>query len=331
MWRCVVSARKRATVVIAVLVGLLSSLGVAWGNEEGAELVVLPGNGGSWAVSSDMRVDPLPSQVGTVEIRGVGTFTYDPQAITTLQPRVFAQGRFSAFDVLVHLSVSGQISLVYVYDDTADTYIIQSLNGLEGWWYDARVPGGAFERTALRMDLYPMKDGTSLYVYLEDPARLAAIEAGFREEVALRSEHGGQIIVPVVTIKGPRATTTFENVLVTSHNVRPDLFQPGVITVLDVLLSLGEQGKIASLDLAWHAEVDGVANVNHYMVDWIGIPDVLGEKSSTCGYMDQAATEGVRGYLTPHSHATTKIHISSDVEVLVSPGFVEWQWVCASS
>ncbi|MEI6171881.1 MAG: hypothetical protein WCQ45_05350, partial [bacterium] len=166
------SARKRATVVIAVLVGLLSSLGVALGNEEGAELVALPGNGGRWAMSSDMRVDSLPSQVGTVEIRGVGTFTYDPQAITTLQPKVFAQGRFSAFDVLVHLSVTGQISLVYVYDDTTDTYIIQSLNGLEGWWYDARVPGGAFERTALRMDRYPMKDGTSLYVYLEEPARL---------------------------------------------------------------------------------------------------------------------------------------------------------------
>jgi hypothetical protein len=326
-----VSARKQATVVIAVLVGLLSSLGVALGNEEGAELVALPGNGSSWAMSADMRVDPLPSQPGSVEIRGVGTFTYDPQAITTLQPQVFAQGRFSAFDVLVHLSVTGQISLVYAYDETADTYIIQSLNGLEGWWYDARVPGGAFERTALRIDHYPVKDGTSLYVYLEDPARLAAIEAGFRVEVALRSEHGGQIIVPVVTIKGPRSTTTFENVLVTSHNVRPDLFRPGVVTALDVLLSLGEQGKIASLDLAWHAEVDGVANVNHYMVDWIGIPDVLGEKSPTCGYMDQAATEGVRSYLTPHSHATTKIHLSSDVEVLVSPAFVEWQWVCASS
>jgi hypothetical protein len=113
--------------------------------------------------------------------------------------------------------------------------------------------------------------------------------------------------------------------------VRPDLFQPGVITALDVLLSLGEQGKVASLDLAWNAAVDGVANVNHYMVDWIEIPGVLGERSSTCGYMDLAATEGARGYLTPHSHATTKIHLSSDVEVLVSPGFVEWQWVCASS
>ncbi|MCX6100140.1 MAG: hypothetical protein NTV92_01705, partial [Candidatus Bipolaricaulota bacterium] len=91
------------------------------------------------------------------------------------------------------------------------------------------------------------------------------------------------------------------------------------------------QGKIAGLELTWHATVGGVANVNHYMVDWISLPDVLGEKDSLCGYMDETATEGLRGFLTPHSHATTEIHLPSDSELLVSPGFVEWQWLCASS
>ncbi|MCX6101535.1 MAG: hypothetical protein NTV92_09015, partial [Candidatus Bipolaricaulota bacterium] len=196
--------------------------------------------------------------------------------------------------------------------------------------YDVRAPGGAYERTALRMDTYPVKEGASIYVYLEDPARLAAIQASFREEVALLHAHNGELIVPVVTIKGPRSTATFQDVAVTAHNSRPDIFQPGVITALDVLMSLGEQGKIAGLELTWHTTIAGVANVNHYMVDWIVLPDVLGEKDSTCGYMDEASTEGLRGFLTPHSHSTTEIHLSADAEVLMSPGYIEWQWLCAS-
>jgi hypothetical protein len=231
----------------------------------------------------------------------------------------------------VQIAASAQIDLQYAYDEAEATYLIQSINGLDGWWYDIRLPGGAYERTALRIDAYPVKDGASIYVYLEDPARLAAIHTSFREEVALREAHDGQIIVPVVRVKGPRSTITFSDVLVTAHNARPDVFRPGVITALDVLLSLGEQGKIAGLDLTWHTTVAGVPGVNHYMVDWISAPDMLGQQDSSCGYMDEAATEGLRAFLTPHSHATTEIHLSSDLEVLMSPGYVEWQWLCATS
>ncbi|MCX6094804.1 MAG: hypothetical protein NTY63_08315 [Candidatus Bipolaricaulota bacterium] len=321
---------KTAASLIALAIGVALSLGVALGNDEGAESVALPNEGGSWTPASEMRVDAVPTQLGALEIRGVGTFTYDPAAIRTLRPDVFADGRFSAFDVLAWLAETGKVDVEYAYDESQATYVIQSINGLEGWWYDVRLPGGAFERTALRMDTYPIKDGAEVYLYLEDPARLAAIESSFREEVALRAAHDGRIIVPAVTIKGPRSTVTFRDVAVTSHNVRPDVFGPGAITALDVLLSLGDQGQIAGLELAWHAMVDDVPNVNHYMVEWISLPDVLGEKDSSCGYMDEAATEGLRGFLTPHSHATTQIHLSSDLELLVSPGYVEWQWLCAT-
>jgi hypothetical protein len=322
--------QKRAANAMALLfAGLLLSLAVG-ANEGTGESVPLPA-GGAWSVASDMRVDAPPVTAGSIEIRGVGTFTYDPAEITSLRPDLFADGRFSAFDVLVQIAASAQIDLQYAYDEAEATYLIQSINGLDGWWYDVQLPGGAYERTAQRIDAYPVKDGASIYVYLEDPARLAAIEASFREEVALRQAHNGQVIVPLVTIKGPRSTITFSDVLVTAHDARPDVFQPGVITALDVLLSLGAQGKIAGLDLTWHTTVAGVPGVNHYMVDWISAPDLLGQQDSSCGYMDEAATEGLRGFLTPHSHATTEIHLSSDLEVLVSPGYVEWQWLCATS
>ena len=155
-----------------------------------------------------------------------------------------------------------------------------------------RLPGGALERTALRMDSYPMKDGAALYLYLEDPARLAAIQTSFRDETARRAANGGKIIVPTVTIKGPRSTTSFRDVEVTSHDVRPDVFQPGSITALDVLLSLGEQGHIGGLEITWHAMLGDVENVNHYMVDWIALPEVLGEEGRTLRVHGRS---GVRG------------------------------------
>jgi hypothetical protein len=309
--------------------GLVLSF-VAGASESAGEALTLPA-AGAWSVASSTRIDPLPTTPGSIEIRGVGTFTYDPTTITSLRPDLFAAGRFSAFDVLVQLAATRQIDFQYAYDETEKTYVIQSINGLEGWWYDARLPGGTYERTALRMDAYPIKDDTSVYLYIEDPARLAAIHASFREETARLQANDGRVIVPVVTIKGPRSTVTFQNVIITAHNSRPDVFQPGVVTALDVLLSLGEQGKIDGLDLTWHTTVAGVPDVNHYMVDWISIPDALGEKDSSCGYMDDAATEGLRGFLTAHSHTVTEIHLSPDSEVLVSPGYVEWQWLCAVS
>ena len=322
--------QKRTTgAAVLVLAGLFLSV-VVGANESAGEALTLP-IAGSWSVASSVRVDPVPVAPGSIEIRGVGTFTYDPTTITSLRPDLFVAGRFSAFDVLVQLAAAGQIDLKYAYDETEKTYVVQSINGLDGWWYDVRLPGGAYERTALRVDTYPIKDGASIYLYIEDPARLAAIHASFREEAARFRSNNGQVIVPVVTIKGPRSTVTFQDVVVTAHNSRPDIFQPGVITALDVLLSLGEQGKITGLDLTWHATIAGVPNVNHYMVDWISIPDALGEKDTSCSYMDDAATEGLRGFLTAHSHTATEIHLSPDNEVLVSPGYVEWQWLCAVS
>jgi hypothetical protein len=147
--------RWAADLVLLLTVGLFFSFAVV-ASEGAGEPVTLPANG-SWSVASDMRVDPIPTAPGSIEIRGIGTFTYDPTTITSLRTDLFVAGRFSAFDVLVQLARAGQIELQYAYDESAATYVIQSINGLDGWWYDVRMPGGAFERTALRMDTYPRR------------------------------------------------------------------------------------------------------------------------------------------------------------------------------
>ena len=323
--------REKGALALAMALCALAGVGAALANSGTGEAVSLPNAAGGWTIPADSHSEPLPVAPVSVEIRGVGTFTCDPARITSARPDLFVDGRFSAFDALAALGAQGAIDLRTSYDDAQATYAIQSINGLAGWWYDVRLPGGTLERTALRMDTYPLKDGAVVYLYLEEPARLAAIEASFRDEVARRTANGGRVVVPTVTIKGPRSTATFHDVSVTAHDVRPDVFRPGVVTALDVLLSLGEQGKLTGLDLTWHAMLDGIENVDHYMVDWISTPDALGEKDSLCGYMDEAATEGLRPFLTPHSHATTEIHLSSDLELFVSPEYVEWQWLCATS
>jgi hypothetical protein len=322
--------KQVAAWLLAVAAAVLVPAEIARASGDGMALS-LPQAEGSWSVASDERASAPPSEPGTLEIRGVGRFTFDPSTIATLRPDVFVAGHLSAFDVLAAVAASGAFDLTYAYDEAQASFVIETINGLAGWWYDVKLPGGAFERTALRMDAYPIRGGSEIYVYLEDEARLAAIHEGFRDEVALRDSNGGAVVVPIVTIKGPRATASFENVTVTAHGARRDVFQPGVITALDVLLSLGQQGRLSGIDLTWHESLGEILGVTHYMVDWISHPTMLGEPDAACGYMDQSATEVVRAFLTPHSHSVTEIHLSPDLEPLVSPGFVEWQWLCATS
>ena len=41
-----------------------------------------------------------------------------------------------------------------------DTHLIESINGIQNWWYVAYYDGGWPERNVWRLDLYTYKDGT---------------------------------------------------------------------------------------------------------------------------------------------------------------------------
>ena len=226
---------------------------------------LLPNAEGGWSLP-DGSVGLIPAAKGTIEIRGRGILSFDPSLITATRPDVFMPGHFSVFDVLTHLAATGAIELEYVFDDELQTHVIESLNGLDGWWYDAHYEGGSFDRTAVRMDLFPVKDGISIVVYLEDPARLAAIHEHFREEVVRRESSETGVVVPTVTLRSSGDSIVFEDVRVVAHDVRPDVFQPGLITMLDVLLSLGELGLLSDLGLEWRAADDGIDVVDGYYV-----------------------------------------------------------------
>jgi hypothetical protein len=294
----------------------------------GTDLIRLPQDGDEWALPAAASVARPASKPGVIEIRGKGTLLFDPTAVVTLRPEIFASGHFSVFDVVVHLAKQGEIELEYAFDEELQTHVIESLNGLEGWWYDAHYDGGGFDRTVVRMDQFPVMDEMSIVVYLEDPERLDAIYEHFREEVARRNASEGSIVVPTVTLRSAAQTIVLENVLVTAHDTRSDVFRSGLVTALDVLLSLGEQGLVSQLVLKWRPATDGIPADVGYCVAEVDAGSFSPEPNASCVLMHQVGGTTIADYLAPHSHTMSHIHLTPDLEILVSPETIEWIWIC---
>jgi len=202
------------------------------------------------------------------------------------------------------------------------------MNGLEGWWYDAHYEGGSFDQTVVRMDQYPVKDATEILLYLENPVRLASIENHFRNEVDRLSANEGVIVIPRVTLRSATSEVVFEDVAVEAHGVRLDVFQPGWTTMLDVLLSLADRGEIDSMGLEWRVADGDIAIIDGYYVTSIVAGDFAPESVGSCVLTHQVGGNVISEYLAPHTHTMSHVHLTGDLEVLVSPESVEWLWVC---
>jgi len=303
-------------------------LGAAAGAQAAGTSYVLPAGQGSWALPTGVHIGRAPSAAIQVEIRGIGTFPVDPSEVTPRRPDVFRPGHLSVFDLVAHLAEQGKIQAAHRLDPAMNTHVIESLNGRVGWWYDAHYAGGKFERTTLRMDHYPVKDGMKILLYLEQPDRLAAIYTSFREEVARLAANEKRVVIPEVTIRGPRGSLIFRDVPVTPHDARGDVFQPGVVTALDVLLSLGKLGNLFGLRLTWRTRVGETEPVEGYYVDFIAGADFSAEANSPCAFVYDVGAEILTKFKPPHGHTAAQIHLSSDLHVLVSPERVKWAWVC---
>lgn len=305
----------------------LGLLAATVGASESETSYVLP-NQGQWALPEGVHVGRVPTAAIEVEIRGTGILSVDPSEVKQRRPDVFRPGHLSVFDLVAHLAETGAIQATYRFDPSLNTFVIESLNGRAGWWYDAHYPGGRFERTTLRMDHYPVKDGMRILLYLERPDRLAAIHTSFRDEVARLAANGGQVVIPEVVIRARRETLTFRDVPATAHNARSDVFQPGVVTALDVLLSLGELGHLSGLRLTWRVRVGEIEPVESYYVDWIAGADFSVEAVSPCAFMYDVGAEILAAFKPPHGHVAGQVHLALDLHVLTSPEHVRWLLVC---
>jgi hypothetical protein len=285
--------------------------------EGGPWSYVLPTEDGAWTPPAS-HVGEMPTGTGTVRIKDVGEFDFDASQVETLRPDIFQPGHFSLFDILIHLARQGDIALETHFDESMDTHVIDAINGQGGWWYEAHYSGGWSENNVFRMDMYPYKNGTQIRLYKEREEHLTNIYRTFQEEVARLAGNGGQVIIPEVTTRSPRGSWTFRDVAVTAHSVRSDMLQPSVVTALDALLSLAEQGELSQLKLTWYERIGTADPVDTYYLEQID----EAEAYDSCGFVYETGPRDFSGFTGSH------IHIPSDVRVTVSPEYALWFWIC---
>jgi hypothetical protein len=135
----------------------------------------------------------------------------------------------------------------------------------------------------------------------------------FRTQVDRREAAGDRVVLPTVRIRAPGINHVFHDVEVTAHNLRDDALKRGTVTAIDVIMSLGDQGRI-TYETTWYEEIAG-SDVRNYFVTSID-----GQAAyDRCGYVYEAGEENMYA---------NHIHIPMDMRVLVSPEYFEMFWIC---
>jgi hypothetical protein len=257
--------------------------------------------------------DTDPKLNGEIIIGGIGTFSFEPPQIVTKRPDIFQSGHFSVFDIIAYLDETGRIAAEYHFDEEMNTYVIDSIDGEQNWWYRVHYDGGWLESNVFRMDHYPVKDKMYIRLFQTSSSEIDAISSGFRSQIA-RGKPSEKLIIPEVIIRGRRGTLAFKNVTVEPHNLRNDMFKTGVITAIDVILSLADLGRL-SYDLRWYAEIAN-SEVKDYYVDRINEDEAY----RRCGFVYECGEKSF-GF-------KNHIHLPSDIRVLNSPEYMTWFWIC---
>ncbi len=286
---------------------------------EAPQSYYLPRNG-QWKLPDDTPTGRTPSEQGSIEIEGLGDFTFVPQEIETLRPDIFQPGHFSVFDVVAHLADKGWFTLKYHYNPSLDTHVIDELDDCMNWWYRAHYAGGWPEINVFRMDMYPYKDGMTIRLCTQSEEYMGHIYSSFGEEIQRKSINLGRVVIPEVRV----GTTVFTNVPVSAHNERADILQPGTITALDVLLSLADQGHLERLKLTWYWSIDDVDPADSYWVEQIATGDGVYDAEAAPergGWVYESGSRQFSGFRGSH------IDIPADVRVIVSPEYMTWYWL----
>jgi hypothetical protein len=261
---------------------------------------------------------PIDSNTGDAPVWIANSlYWFNSSQVDTVRPDIFKPGSFSMFDILVNLDNRGLIEIEFHYNESMNTHVIDMLNGESDWWYEVTYSGGWPELNAYRMDHYPWKEGTNLVFYQEDSKFIEKVYAEFQEEVVRLNANGGQTVIPQVFIASEDTAIYVKDLVVTPHNLRNDTLQDGVITAIDVIMTLGDLGQL-EYELQWYDSIGDADVVRSYWVESIN-----GEKSfGTCGWVYESGSWEFSGFFGTH------IHLPSDVRVLNSPEYVEWFWIC---
>jgi hypothetical protein len=264
----------------------------------------------------------LPKRTGKFRIGhrfsgNTRTFEFDPGKVKTLRPDIFREGYVSVFDVLVHVAERGDLDLEYHFEESMNTHVIDSLEGTMDWWYEIYYNAGWPESNYYKMDHYPWKDGAYLTFFETSPGRVRETHEFFQDEVERLERNNGEVIIPNVYINGITDNWQFEDVHVTAHNLRSDMFRNGTITAIDVILSLGDQGDL-NYTLQWYESIGEARIVKSFWVE-----EILGNKAQgRCGFVhEEGSTIGL-------DRGGNHIHLPADIKVLNSPDYAWWFYIC---
>jgi hypothetical protein len=250
-----------------------------------------------------------------ISIQLIGRFYFNPEDIDTVRPDIFREAHFSIFDILVHLDKLGEIQMQYHFRADLNTYIIDSINGMQNWWYFAYYDGGWKEENVFRIDHYPFKPNMAITLF-QKSSGLQEIYSTYIQENNRLINNSGAVIIPDVYIVGSNGVEMlYHDIEVSAHNLRNDIFQDGVITAIDVILSMGDQG-ILTYDLKWYDSI-GTAVTRSFWIHAINGDVSYGR----CGFVYE---EGDNDFIQNRNH----IHIPSDTRVINSPEYIAYFWIC---
>jgi hypothetical protein len=119
-------------------------------------------------------------------------------------------------------------------------------------------------------------------------------------------------------VTSPYGDWSYKDVVVEPHDVRTDVLQPGLVTALDVMIGLKEQGQVDALELTWYERIGMADPVDSYWLSRFNSAVAEGG----CGFVYEVGPRQFSGFRGAH------IHIPSDVRVLVSPEYALWFWLC---
>ena len=290
----------------------------------------------------------------TVEINGKA-YPFDPSAysIQTVRSDVFAPGYFSLFDTILAVAAEHRSAIEYAYDDAAKTHWITSVDGVPGrYWYRWVFDTGKVDgrpdldwKRNNRWDENLWRPGAT--VRLVDNENVAELSRAYHAEIKREKKHGhvvgNAIVYAILTqyIENPlepgrrRVARQHPNLMVTPHDLRATgypspyskPFQPGVVTVLDIALSLRDQGKL-DLVLPVFFDYIGGCYIHAHFVQALGIPGVgIVHNTGLQGWVCRTQLSTVPNSLDDHvNDAQPSVKMPLDLQVIHAPDYSLWHW-----
>ncbi|RTR37885.1 hypothetical protein EKG38_16505 [Shewanella canadensis] len=226
----------------------------------------------------------------------------------TARPDIFKPGHYSAFDLLRYLSFTRDdltLSNVVHHENTGlGTFtfnVSMDVNGdgilsandgdivdSDDWYFRFNTDGGIFTRargsmqgfspsgeaTYVRIDEYWLQQDSLITLQPFSNEMTARRQWIQRQEVEKFQANGNKVIIPkVVAVEYGRVENNgvvayADNIEVTPVGHRDDIFQPGVITVMDAMIAA--QDKLGKVSFSYWDSLSTGADVGHFALSGIG-------------------------------------------------------------